>query len=424
LPTPAAWRVGQALARALVEKHMMEEGRYPENVALFWMCGDLINDEAETMAQMMALLGVEPQWAPNGHLNGFSITPLSKLGRPRIDLTVRTSAIIRDIFPDVLDFLDQAIQAVALLEEPDHSNFIRKHTLAQINPEAIQDEEPKESWRRATFRIFSAQPGAYHSGVNLAILASAWKTEADLAEIFIHCNAYAYGKNVFGQASPMALETALSTVDVTYNKVSNDEQDLLGCCCYYGTHGGLSTAATHFKGEKVHNYYGDTREPKAVAVRSLADEVRRVVRAKLLNPAWIESMKRHGYKGAGDISKRAGRVYGWEATTQEVDDWIFDDIAQTFVLDEENRAFFKEHNPWALEELSRRLLEAEARELWQAQPEILAELKKRYLEMEGWLEEQTETYGGQIQGGSVDIITASEVKGWQDSLNRFRQKNN
>lgn len=149
-------------------------------------------------------------------------------------------------------------------------------------------------------------------------------------------------------------------MDVTYNKVVSDEHDLFNCCGYYGTHGGMTAAASHFRGGQVKTYYGDTREPEQVQVRDLTDEVRRVVRTRLLNPKWIEGMKRHGYKGAGDISKRTGRVYGWEATTQAVDDWIFDDIAKTFVLDPETRAFFDENNPWALEEIARRLLEAEA----------------------------------------------------------------
>ena len=163
-------------------------------------------------------------------------------------------------------------------------------------------------------------------------------------------NGYAYGKDAFGVKRPRALEASLSTVDVTYNKVVSDEHDLLNCCAIYGIHGGMTAAASHLSGHPVRVYYGDTREPRHVRVRDMADEIRRVVRGKLLNPRWIAGMKRHGYKGAGDMAKRAGRVYGWDATTGLVDDGIFDDMARTFVLDAENRAFFEEHNPWALEE--------------------------------------------------------------------------
>jgi len=211
-------------------------------------------------------------------------------------------------------------------------------------------------------------------------------------------------------------------VDVTFNKVVTDEYDLFGCCCYFGTHGGLTAAARHFSGKKVHAYYGDTREPEKVEVRDLADEIRRVVRTKLLNPKWIEGMKRHGYRGAAEISKRVGRVYGWEATTQEVDDWIFDDIARTFVLDPENRRFFEEHNPWALEEVARRLLEAEARGLWKADQDVLRGLKEVYAEIEGWIEGRMGEVSGDFQGGAVDILTAEEVENWDAMLGEMRKE--
>ena len=154
----------------------------------------------------------------------------------------------------------------------------------------------------------------------------------------------------------------------------------------------------------------------------MADEIRRVVRTKLLNPKWIEGQKRHGYKGAGDIMKRIGRVYGWEATTQEVDDWIFDDITETFVLDEKNREFFKENNPWALEEISRRLLEAQQRGLWNANPDVLERLRESYLETESFLEENMGEVSGNFQGGNVNIITSEDVADWGEKMKEIRNK--
>ncbi|MBC7238872.1 MAG: cobaltochelatase subunit CobN, partial [Chloroflexi bacterium] len=257
---------------------------------------------------------------------------------------------------------------------------------------------------------------------NLAVYASAWKEESDLADIFVYWNGYAYGKGVFGKEAFRQLQASLKTVDITYNKVVTDEYDLFGCCCYFGTHGGMTAAARVASGKEVRTYYGDTREPGHVEVRTLADEIRRVVRTKLLNPKWIEGQKRHGYKGAGDISKRIGRVYGWDATTQEVDDWIFDDITRTFVLNEENRRFFQEHNPWALEEIARRLLEAHRRGLWNADPEVLEGLKEAYLEIEGWLEEKMGDVKGEFQGGAIDILTAEEVADWGAKMREIKEK--
>lgn len=421
VPTQAAYKVGEKLAAALIAKHEQEEGRTPENVAIFWMCTDIMWSDGEGMGQIMALIGVRPAWLPNGKVRGFTIIPLEDLGRPRIDVTIRASGISRDNFPNCLELVDEAVHAVASLDEPEEMNFIRKHALDKIREENNTDDDPS-AWRRATYRVFSSKPGTYMPGVNLAVYASAWKDEADLADIFVYWNGYAYGKNVFGQESQRELIHSLKSVDVTFNKVVTDEYDLFGCCCYFGTHGGMTAAARNISGRAVKSYYGDTREPEHIAVTDLADEIRRVVRTKLLNPRWIEGMKRHGYKGAGDISMRVGRVYGWEATTQEVDDWIFDDIARTFMLDPDNREFFEKNNPWALEEIGRRLLEAEGRGLWQADPEVLEQLKERYLEVEGWIEDTMGDVEGDFQGGSIDILTTEDVGNWEAMMKEVKEK--
>jgi len=419
VPTKAAAVLGRKLADSLIDKYLNEENRLPENVAFYWMCADLMWSDGEGLAQIMHLMGVRPVWGKNGRVQDFEIIPLSELGRPRIDLTVRVSGITRDNFPNRIALLDRAVQAVASLDEPVELNFIRKHSLENIKEQGLDESE--DSFRRASRRIFSAAPGTYRAGVNLAVYASAWKTDSDLADIFIAWNGYAYGDGYFGEASHEELARSLATVDVTFNKVMDDSHDLLGCCGYFGNQGGLSVASGHLKGEKVKNYYGDTREPSAVEVRSLSDEIGRVVRGKLLNPKWIEGMKRHGYRGAGDISKRIGRVYGWEAATGDVDDKIFDDITETFIADKENREFFEKHNPWALEEAARRLIEAEARGLWNADPEMLNTLRDTYLDIEGWLEDRMGDIEGEFQGGSIDIIDADEVEGWQEDIEKIRK---
>jgi cobaltochelatase CobN len=420
VPTKAAYKVGERLANAIIEKHRKEEGKLPENVAIYWMCTDIMWSDGEGMGQIMHLLGVRPIWLSSGRVRGFEIIPLEELGRPRIDVTIRVSGITRDNFPNCIDLIDEAVQAVASLDEPVEMNFVRKHTLEQIDSNG-GDVSDKESWRNATMRLFASKPGTYMPGVNLAVYASAWKDEKDLADIFVYWNGYAYGKGIFGKESQKQLIDNLKTVDITFNKVVSDEYDLFGCCCYFGTHGGMTAAARNISGREVKSYYGDTREPEHVEVRDLVDEVRRVVRTKLLNPRWIEGMKRHGYKGAGDISMRVGRVYGWEATTQEVDDWIFNDIARTFVLNEENRRFFEENNPWALEEIGRRLLEAESRGLWQADPEVIEQLRERYLEIEGWIEERMGDTTGDFQGGSVDILTPEDVENWAEMMKEVKE---
>ncbi|MDD2709631.1 MAG: cobaltochelatase subunit CobN, partial [Verrucomicrobiae bacterium] len=413
IPTPAAWVVGQELARKTLEKHMREEGRFPENIAFHWMCTDIMWADGEGMAQMLCLLGVQPVWQENGRVKGFEVIPLSRLHRPRIDITVRVSGITRDNFPASMELLDEAIQAVARLDEPAECNYVRKHTLDKLGGAGRSDDQ---AWREASYRIFASMPGTYQAGTQLAVYASAWKTEKDLSDIFLYWNGYAYGKGTFGAPAHRSLEQNLKTVELTFNKTATDEYDLTGCCCYFGTHGGMINAARTVSGREIKNYYGDTRDPNEVSVRTLGEEIRRVARAKLLNPRWIEGMKEHGYKGAGEISKRVGRLYGWQATAKAVDDAVFDDAARTFMMDEENRKFFEENNPWALEEMARRLLEAAERGLWKPAPDVRDALKDLYIEIEGWIEERMGDAQGGFQGGSIDVITQKQVQGWKKKM--------
>ncbi|HAV42442.1 TPA: cobalt chelatase [bacterium] len=425
IPTKAALKVGQRLASAMIEKHKKEEGKIPENVAIYWQATDIMWADGEVMAQIMHLLGVRPLWQPNGRVKGFEVIPLEELGRPRIDVTIRVSGITRDNFPNCIELVDEAIQSAASLPEPEEMNFVRKHSLEQMkkyqSTRTSEHQSEKELWRNATLRIFASKPGTYQAGTQLAVYASAWKEEKDLADVFVYWNGYGYGKGIFGKERHKQLADNLKTVEITYNKIVSDEYDLFGCCCYFGTHGGMTAAARSISGKEVKTYYGDTREPEHVEVRDMADEIRRVVRTKLLNPKWIEGMKQHGYKGAGDVSKRIGRVYGWEATTQEVDDWIFDDIARTFILNKEMQEFFQENNPWALEEIGRRLLEAHQRQLWDANPEVLEGLKNAYIEIESWLEEKMGDIEGDFQGGTIDILTSEDVADWGAKMKEMQK---
>ncbi|HUM78317.1 MAG TPA: cobaltochelatase subunit CobN, partial [Methanoculleus sp.] len=282
IPTRAAWRIGVRLAESVIQKYVDEIGEIPENIGMYWMASDVMWADGEQLAQVFFLIGVEPVWI-DGKVRSFRVIPLEELGRPRIDATIKLSGILRDCFYTCIELLDDAISTVAGLDEPPELNFIRKHALQG----------------GGTARIFGSRPGTYGNGVSLAVYASAWKEEADLAEVFLRWNSYAYGRDNFGEESRGTFSVQLATVDLTFNKTVTDEYDLLGCCCYFGAHGGLTGAARALSNRDVPAYYGDTRDHDRVEVRTLAEEIRRVVRGKVLNPKWIEGMKRHGYKGAG-----------------------------------------------------------------------------------------------------------------------------
>lgn len=420
IPTRAAYRVGVRLAEALLQRHLDQTGRYPESVGMVWLASDIMRADGEQIGQILHLLGSRPRWKANGQVDGFEIIPAAELGRPRIDVNIRVSGITRDCFPDSVKYVDRVAQAVALLEEPAEDNFIRRHILGQAAREGICPDDP-EGFRKLSYRIFCAQPGVYKAGVNLAVSASAWKTEDDLSDIYVFWNGYAYGDGAdYGVQAHRELVENLRRVEVTFDKHISDEGDFLNCCGYYSNYGGMTVAARTLSGKSPRTYYGDTRDPANVGVTDFADEMRRVVRAKLLNPKFIEGMKAHGYKGAGDLNKRIGRVYGFGATTGEVDDWVFDEIAETFVLDPAMKDWFQEVNPWALEEIGRRLLEAESRGIWKADPELLERLKDAYLDTEAALEDTMDEVTGDFQGGAVDVMTAEDIASWKDALNALK----
>ncbi|MDR2352154.1 MAG: cobaltochelatase subunit CobN, partial [Deltaproteobacteria bacterium] len=357
----------------------------------------------------------------SGKVVGFEIIPKEELQRPRIDLTIRMSGIIRDNFIEAVTLMDKAIKAVAELDEPD--NFVRDHTLEnlKLQKESLEtkDEDETQLFKRAASRIYSNAPGSYSSGVYYAVMASAWETENDLSDIFIQHNAYIYGADDFGYASPTAFKETLKRVDINTHKLSGDEQDFLNAGGYFSAVGGMALTVSALKGTKVKNYLSDTRDLGALSVRTLSEELGRSFRVRILNPNWIEAMKKHGYKGAADISRRITNTFGWQATTKEVDSKVFDELTRTYFLDEKNREFFEKNNPWALEEIGRRLLEAQSRGLWETDEGLLDQLKERYLALEGVLEESTEAYGGELQGGSVDIVTVRDIGKWREKMEAF-----
>lgn len=405
LPTRAAWEVGKKLAERLIEGHRKSCGSPPRRVAIHWMANDLMWADGEVLAQIMALVGVEPVWSANGKVETFKVVTPDELGRPRVDVVVRVSGITRDNFRDRVEYLDRVLREVSSLEEPSELNPLAAYTRGRAT------EDPAA-------RIFCSAPSTYGSGTQLAVFASAWKERKDLAEVFMAHNCWSYGVGRYGKRVPHQLASLLSETDAVFNRAVTDEYDLFGCCCYFGTYGGLFAAAEELSGRPPATYYGDTRRSEAPLVRSLADEIRRVARGRILNPRWIEAMRRHGYKAAGDFTKRIQHIFGWAATTSQVDQSIFTDIAKRYVLDEEMRRWFMEHNIFALEEITRRLLEAATRKIWKPDKKMLHDIRRVYSQIEGFLEEQT---AGPVQGGSVDVITAVEVDDWKAQLQDVRE---
>jgi cobaltochelatase CobN len=380
IPSRNAWDVGAALAESLVARHLADTGGYPRSVGLTVWGTSAMRTQGDDIAEVLALIGCRPAWDDaSRRVTGFEVTPLAELGRPRIDVTVRISGFFRDAFPHVIALLDGAIAAVADLDEPWESNYVRAH--AEADTAAHGDR------RRATTRIFGSKPGAYGAGLLPLIDARNWRTDADLAEVYAVWGGYAYGRGLDGREARADMESAFRRISVAAKNTDTREHDIADSDDYFQFHGGMVAMVRHLTGNSPAAYIGDSAVPDLVRTRTLAEETRRVFRARVVNPRWLAAMARHGYKGAFEMAATVDYLFGYDATAGVVDDWMYEQLAASYVFDSQTSAFLRKSNPWALRGIAERLLEAADRGLW-ASPEdgTLEELRAVYLELEGELE--------------------------------------
>ena len=380
VPSRLAWETGQAMADSLLERYLADTGTYPDSVGLSVWGTASMRTSGDDVAEVLALLGVRPVWdEASRRLTTIEPIPLDELGRPRIDVTIRISGFFRDAFPHVVTALDDAVRLVAALDEPDDMNYVRAHTRADI--ETHKDE------RRATTRIFGSRPGAYGAGLLPVIDARNWRDDADLAEVYAVWGGFAYGRGLDGREARGEMERAYRRIAVAAHNTDTLEHDIADSDDYFQYHGGMIATVRALTGRAPRAYIGDSTRPDTVRTRSLAEETTRVFRARVVNPRWVEAMKRHGYKGAFELAATVDYLFGYDATAGVVEDWMYEKLAETYVRDEQMREFFHRSNPWALHGIAERLLEAADRKLWNApDPETLAALRQAYLETEGDLE--------------------------------------
>src|SRR5213078_3620307 len=380
IPSRNAWEVGQALADSLLARHREDTGDWPATVGLTMWGTSAMRTQGDDIAEALALLGCRPVWDDaSRRVTGVEAVPLDDLGRPRIDVTVRISGFFRDAFPHVVALLDDAVALVAGLDEPAADNFVRAHVLA--------DEAEHGDRRRATTRIFGSKPGAYGAGLLPLIDARNWRTDADLAEVYAVWGGYAYGRGLDGREARADMESAFRRIEVAAKNTDTREHDIADSDDYFQFHGGMVAMVRHLTGNSPAAYIGDSAMPDLVRTRTLAEETRRVFRARVVNPRWLAAMARHGYKGAFEMAATVDYLFGYDATAGVVDDWMYEQLAASYVFDEQTSAFLRKSNPWALRGIAERLLEAADRGLW-ASPEdgTLEELRSVYLELEGELE--------------------------------------
>ncbi|MGL4174413.1 MAG: cobaltochelatase subunit CobN [Actinomycetota bacterium] len=384
VPSRLAWQTGQAMADSLLRRYLDDTGEYPTSVGLSVWGTSAMRTSGDDVAEVLALLGVRPEWdEASRRVNELTVIPLGELGRPRIDVTVRISGFFRDAFPHVIAILDDAVRMVANLDEPEDQNFIRAHAKADL---AEHGDE-----RRATTRIFGSKPGSYGAGILQVIESGSWRDDQDLAEVYTVWGGFAYGRDLDGKNAADDMRTNYRRITVAAKNIDSAEHDIADSDDYFQYHGGMIATVRALTGSDPKAYVGDSSTPDAIRTRTLSEETARVFRARVINPRWIQAMQRHGYKGAFELAATVDYLFGFDATTGVVHDWMYTKLAEEYVLDPTNQQFLRTSNPWALRAIVEKLHEATERGLWaEPDPALLAAMQEIYLEVEGDIESSAE----------------------------------
>ncbi|GLP75096.1 cobaltochelatase subunit CobN [Mycobacterium antarcticum] len=380
VPSRLAWETGVGLADSLLQRYRADHGEWPRSVGISAWGTSAMRTSGDDVAEVLALLGVRPIW-DDASRRVVDLEPidLAELGRPRVDVTLRISGFFRDAFPHVVTMLDDAVNLVADLDEPADQNYVRAHAQADLAEHGDK--------RRATTRIFGSKPGTYGAGLLQLIDSKNWRDDADLAEVYTAWGGFAYGRGLGGSAASDDMNRQYRRIAVAAKNIDTREHDIADSDDYFQYHGGMIATVRSLTGRAPAAYIGDNTRPEAVRTRTLSEETTRVFRARVVNPRWISAMRRHGYKGAFEMAATVDYLFGYDATAGVMADWMYERLAGEYVLDEENRKFMDESNPWALHGMAERLLEAAGRGMWaQPDPATLDGLRRVLLETEGDLE--------------------------------------
>jgi cobaltochelatase CobN len=381
IPSPAAWDVGRRLGDGLLQRYLREEGGYPQSVGIVVWGTATMRTQGDDIAEILYLLGIRPCWqAESRRLLTLEKIPLEELGRPRIDVTVRISGFFRDAFPNLVAMLDKAVAMAAEAEdEPIEQNFVRQHYLRDRAARLAEGMNDRESRRSSLYRVFGSKPGTYGVGMLNLMDQRNWETDENLARVYITWSGYAYTGADTGVEAASTFAERLKEVSVAVKNQDNREHDLFDSDDYFQEHGGMIACVRALTGKNPVAYFGDSANPELPKVRTLAEEAARVFRTRVVNPKWIHSVMRHGYKGAFEMASTIDFLFGYDATAQVVQDWMYEGVTRAYLSDPEVRQFLEEKNPWALKGMAERLLEAIQRGMWEEPSEEMRQLLQQLI---------------------------------------------
>ncbi|MGY6768238.1 cobaltochelatase subunit CobN [Komagataeibacter sp. NFXK3] len=355
IPTRSALVLAERTAALLLEEHLQDQGEPLRALVIDLWGSASLRTGGEDLALALLLMGVKPVWdGASGRVSGIEVIPMAALDRPRVDVTLRLSGLFRDAFPGQIALFEQAVQAIAArtFEAPD------------LNPLAASTEGLEGAARHtATARMFGAAPGNYGTGVEDVLASGQWRARDGLGQAWLDGSAWTYGGGREGQKAPDILAGRMAQAGVLLHVQDNAETDILESVDMATHEGGMAAAATML-GNTPRLVHGDTSRPDTPRLRGTAQEVARVVRGRLANPAWLAGMRRHGYRGAGEIARGVEALHGFAATVPARFDRQFDLAFSRLLDDPEMDAFLLAANPDAHATIRRLMADALRRDLW------------------------------------------------------------
>ncbi|MGO9173260.1 MAG: cobaltochelatase subunit CobN [Rhodomicrobium sp.] len=357
IPTPLACENGARMAEAIVARYVEDHGDWPRAMVLDLWGSQTMRTGGEEIGTALALLGVKPVWDYGSfRVTGFEIVPLMKLNRPRVDVTLRISGLLRDMFPAQLAFFHAAVQRAAAQEEDASDNPLRRQ-------------------KGEIYRIFGAADGAYGAGVSQHIDAGSWRTREDLGESYLAASSTAYtgeGEGLFARAE---FESRVKAAEGFVHVQDHRETDVLSSLDFAGHEGGFAAAAFALGNATAAIYHADAAAPHAPRVRSLQEEATAVLHGRALSERWLEGQMRHGSAGAAGIAGTADSAFALAATAGAITSEGLEHLYEAYLGDPTVASFLARENGAALEAIQSRFREAIARSLWRPRRNDLSGLE-------------------------------------------------
>jgi cobaltochelatase CobN len=394
IPTRLACERGESIVEQVLKGYQeANDGKLPETVGIILWGFETIKTQGETIAAIYHYLGLKPVRSGIGEVINLEPIPLEVLGRPRIDVAVEICGIFRDTLPETLKMIDKAFRIASALDESPEQNMVRKHALMIQKTLEKKGVSSKDAESLSRSRVFGPRESSYGTDLTQLIETSEWEEESELSDFHISKMSHIYGEGYHAHSSEDTFREVLDTVDVVSQVRTDDEYGITDLDHYYEFLGGLTKAV-----ESVRKLKSAKRTPKPmvfvadstkdkIKTSNLQTQLKHEARTRFLNPAWIKAQMDAGYTGVKKMNERVEYLLGWSVTAGQVDKWVWSEVAERYMFNEEARKKMMQENIWAVEGFLKRLMEAYNRGVWDASEEEIEKLKQIYLELESEIEE-------------------------------------